>query len=468
MRIDEVSVLLMVLHTRTHAAPHVLVGYAVDAVRLRPERSEIDIAAGAGVLGGEDVVVHARLVEVCILAVMEGVEEILRELEHVVRVAALGAVQPFDVAVTIVLTQEMLLDGVATYAHGAVPGYVRPEVDGCRAELGSSGGRHLVDADETHVLGHLRIGMLSAQEIPVQRLHAVHHAHVAVSLGCLEVFLLTEHAVGIGQCLVHAAMLRPQYALQGIVAESAHHEDAPVAYLAEHLPGHRGTLARGVILCVEGDVAQSRQNLVLAVERHRFRSLPESIYIALIEFSPVVVHGLSAHEAVHARLVLVIDILAVLHHPHDVVDAFQQPGPRGFVVAGRIGQCESRHVVSSHVSAQVEVRASPVGMVGVLLLPLVIGTLWIGGLAQSSLPHVGCEQAVHVITHEVFDVAVLCRLQGTVQQVDFFKVEMLGIEFTLGLRRACHQEHGHRSDKIFLHLHWIFLDQVSCRLQRYK
>ena len=109
VRVDEMAVLGVVLHARTHTAPHGLIHLRVDAVALRTERGEVDIAARDGVLRGEDVVPRGILVEVGILGIGGAVAHHLRHLQHIVRVARFGTVQLVYVAVGVAGRQEMLV-----------------------------------------------------------------------------------------------------------------------------------------------------------------------------------------------------------------------------------------------------------------------------------------------------------------------------------------------------------------------
>ncbi len=273
----------------------------------------------------------------------------------------------------------MLAYRITTDADGTVLGDIGPEVLGCRAVGGGAIAADLVDADEAHILGHLSIGVLAVEEGLVERLHTADHARVAVTLGTGEVLRIAKQLVGIGDGLVHTAMLRPEHALQGIVREFADHVECPVAHLAEHLAGDGGTLVVIAVSGIDGDVAQAGQNLVLTVEGHGFGTVPETIGIALVELLPVGIHGLTAYETVESCLIIVVGILAVLDHLDDIVDALQDLGLQCLVVAAGVGESKSRHVMAADMTTEVEIGASPVGMVRMLRLPLVVLVLGIGG-----------------------------------------------------------------------------------------
>ena len=84
--VDEMTVLGMVLHARTYTTPHALVGYRIDAIALRTQGGEIDIAASLRILRREDMVPHGLLVEVSIFGIASTVGQHLRELQHVIGV----------------------------------------------------------------------------------------------------------------------------------------------------------------------------------------------------------------------------------------------------------------------------------------------------------------------------------------------------------------------------------------------
>ena len=99
--IGEVAVLTVIFHARTHTAPHGLVHLRIDAIALRAQRCEVDIAARRRVLRGEDVIVHRIFIEVGVARVVRLVGKHLRELEHVVGVAALRSVSLVDIPVAV-------------------------------------------------------------------------------------------------------------------------------------------------------------------------------------------------------------------------------------------------------------------------------------------------------------------------------------------------------------------------------
>src|SRR5574344_1380249 len=68
VRPDKLSILSVVFHSSSHAAPHRLIRGGIVAVMARTGGSEIDIAAMLRMLGREDMVEHRSLVEVAVHA----------------------------------------------------------------------------------------------------------------------------------------------------------------------------------------------------------------------------------------------------------------------------------------------------------------------------------------------------------------------------------------------------------------
>ena len=250
----------MVLHASAHAAPHAFVGHRVDAIALRTQGGEIDIATSLGVLGREDVVPHGLLVEIGILGIAGAVEQHLRELQHVVGVARLRTIGLVDIAIAVGSGEEVLVHRVATDADGAVGGHILPEVLGSGDIIGGSS-VHLANTLHANELWHLGVGVLTIEERGVECLHAVEHRLVGVLLGCLQIFLVAKELVGIEQRLVHATVFAVEEAFEGLVINLGNKVGAPVGQLAEHLLGF---LAAGI----EIGIAKTGQNLVLAIEGH--------------------------------------------------------------------------------------------------------------------------------------------------------------------------------------------------------
>ena len=82
----------MIFHSRSYAAPHGHVGSGVVAIVTRTGRCEVDITAMLRMLGRENVIEHCNLVEVAVGSVGICSVEKFGELQHIVGVARLGAV----------------------------------------------------------------------------------------------------------------------------------------------------------------------------------------------------------------------------------------------------------------------------------------------------------------------------------------------------------------------------------------
>ncbi len=173
------------------------------------------------------------LVEVGVLGIVGFVEENLREFEHVVGVARLGAFKVVDVVLRVGRCQEVFAHAVASYAHGAVLCHVVPEVLCGHLIFQSAGVGHLIDALKSDVFGHLCVGMHAVEEAGVEGLHSVEHGLMTVLFGGIQIFAFPEQSVSIGQGLVHASMFPSKDFLHLSVCKVAHHQYAPVAHVLE-------------------------------------------------------------------------------------------------------------------------------------------------------------------------------------------------------------------------------------------
>ena len=193
---------------------------------LRAGRREIDVAAGLGMLRGEDVVVHCALEEVGIFRVVLVCEEVFRELQHIVGVACLHALNARDELAVLAVGGKPLGYGVAAHGDGALRGDIGPKEAGrlavlCRAVL-------LVCAGKAHNFGHLRVGVNVVDGRGAAVGHTREQPLVGISLGCFEIFCVACHLIGVGEHLVYASMLMAQYVLYLLVGESGNDIDTPV------------------------------------------------------------------------------------------------------------------------------------------------------------------------------------------------------------------------------------------------
>ena len=113
MGIDKLSVLTMILHTCTHTAPHGLVRSRVVAIVARTSRCEIHITAMFRMLGREDMIEGGQFEEVGITGLRVATMQILRQLQHVVRVTALRTVDIRHEVLTSLLAGEVLTTAIA-------------------------------------------------------------------------------------------------------------------------------------------------------------------------------------------------------------------------------------------------------------------------------------------------------------------------------------------------------------------
>ena len=112
MRIDKLSVLTVVLHTCSHAAPHGFVGSRVVSVMTRTGWGEIHIAAMLRMLRREDVVEGSQLVVVGIACLWITAVQVFRQLQHVIGVTGLRTVNIVDEVRAGFLAGEVLAAGV--------------------------------------------------------------------------------------------------------------------------------------------------------------------------------------------------------------------------------------------------------------------------------------------------------------------------------------------------------------------
>ena len=330
MSVDEVPIFGMVLHTRTHTAPHTLVHLRVDAVSLWAQRGEIDVSARLRVLRRQDMIPHRILIEVGIHGIVCAVAEHLRQFQHVVRVTALRSVKLVDVSVGIAHRQEVLVHAVSSDAHRSVSSHILPEVLSC-LPVGYLRGICLIDTLETDILRHLCVGMLAVEERGVHRLHAVNHCLMTEPLCRLQVFLVSKELVGIEQRLVHSSMLTVEEVLKVIVADLCDEVHTPVCQFSEQL------LCR-FILAIEVGVTKPCQHLVLTIERH-----PSPVSSNLREVSspqclPRLIDGLTADESVESRLVVVIPVLTVFQDGNHVFEPFLHLFLHCCIVIGSVSQ----------------------------------------------------------------------------------------------------------------------------------
>ena len=273
--------------------------------------------------------------------------------------------------------------------------------------------------------------------------------------GCFEVFLVAEDRVGIGEDFIHTSLLRVEDALHLFGAEPADKCYGPVGHLAVHLLGR-------LVAGVEIGIAQSGHHLMLAVEGHPSANGIKSLGVALIEFPPHLVDGLPAEKAFHARLVVLVHVLAVFQNTEHVIEPRLQQGTARIVFAGGVGHGEGREIVAAHVSGEVKAVAAPVLEVGMKHQPIGVAS---GG--EPGLTDEWREQTVCIVVEEHLNVEVHGALHGTVEQRDLAEVEMMGVELLLRQTfcRRGHQHGGGESEqqRVFHDLSLVFCYLVKCK-----
>lgn len=188
------------------------------------------------VLGADDVVEQGLLVEVEVRR-PAGVQlpQFSGQLEHVVRVAELAGVGDEE-AGDGVRGPEVFRLAVAADGVGVRGGADRPRVGGDVAVAGRPGG--LVLADGSDPLGHLRIGVQTAQLVQV-RGEGVEDRRVVEPLGGGQPACVAGLLVEVGQYLVHAAELDAHQRLHRAPAERGGAPVDPVGEREEHVTSLR-------------------------------------------------------------------------------------------------------------------------------------------------------------------------------------------------------------------------------------
>ena len=256
MCIYELSVLAVVLHSSAHAAPHGLVGRRVVAIVARTCRREVNISAMFGMLRRQDMVERSQFVVVGKTCLGIAAVQVLGEFQHVVGVACLRTVDVVDEVGACLTAGEVLAATVPAEGKRALAGHDVPEILACRvvclvaAQFGN--------ALESHHLRHLSVGVHVVEAVLPLR-HRREQTAVRESFCHVKILLFLGDGIGIGQHLVHAAMLVAQHLLHLSIAETCREVDGPVAETEEQPAGL-------FVAAVEPCVAQSRVHLMKIVE----------------------------------------------------------------------------------------------------------------------------------------------------------------------------------------------------------
>src|SRR5512133_2425591 len=114
MGVNKLVVFAVVFHTGTNAAPHRFVWSRINPVMTRSCRGEIDISTMFGMLGGKDVIVNSTFVIISIFCRRVNPEQVLRQLEHIVRIARFRPIVDIDKIDTRFFGWEMLPSAVSS------------------------------------------------------------------------------------------------------------------------------------------------------------------------------------------------------------------------------------------------------------------------------------------------------------------------------------------------------------------
>jgi len=209
---DKLSVLAMILHARTHTAPHRLVNLGINPVMLRSGRCEIDIPPVFGMLGGKDVVEQRPFVIVGVHGILIDGKEVFRQFEHVVRIAGFRTFPFGGVFHTVGGRQEMLADTVASQRQRPFVHHVLPEIERSRM-VGRGRGIELSHSFKPNHLGDLRVGMFTIQINGGIQPHVVVQHLMRKTLGGRQIRGIARHLIRIGVYLIHTPVFFIQHEL---------------------------------------------------------------------------------------------------------------------------------------------------------------------------------------------------------------------------------------------------------------
>ena len=277
------------------------------------------------------------------------------------------------------------------------------------------------DPLEAHGFGHLRVRMQV-----VEHVHALGHGcqdpFVGEAAGAVQILPFAGDGVGIGQDLVHSAVLVAHHFLHLGVAEAGGQFDGPVAEAQEQRLG-------GLVPAVEPGVPEARVHLMDVVERSPRAGIHAEIPLLEIAPDPLAV-GHAAHIAL-APVRMVPDI--GLRTQLQFADHVLHPLPALVIAHGG---------VHGH-RAQVMARHMPVE-------PVPVGVGRLPGLQPGLLP-IGSQQPIAVVLQQGFHVQVPRVLERSFQQGHVPQGKLVRIQTVLRLRRRCGRQQ--RKDSQYFHSH---------------
>ena len=380
-------------------------------------------------LGGEDVVEERPLVEIGVARLRLQAVQVLRELEHIVRIAGLRAVDVADEVNAGVHAREVLPAAVAAEREAAPAGHVLPE-PASRLEVALVAGE-LRDARKAHSLGNLRIGVHVIEDVLVIA-HGVQQQLVREAAGAVEIRLVAADRVRVGQHLVHAAVLVAEHPLHLFVVQPGGDPHRPVAEAQEQV-------ARLLVAAVHPRVAQAGEHLVQVVERRPGGEIAPELPVP--EIGP---EGRAAREAAHVVEPPFGVLLRVrVGHELQLGEHVLHPAAALFVARGGVDG-HRRQVVARHMAVQ----AVPVGIGRRLGL-------------QARLLAVRGQQAVAVVLEQGVDIEVAGVLERTVQQDHVPEGEFIRVQFVLRRQGGAAAQQGQQGDQDLLHHRLILRAEPS-------
>ena len=360
---------------------------------LGPHRREVDQAAGARVLRGQDVVVQRALVVVDVLQLRPvGVEQ-PGQLQHVVGVAGLRALHFGDHRSEVVGRVEMLAHAVAAGRDGAVLNDCLPEEFGRGAPL-----RVVIDLRDPFVpddLRDLRVGVQAGQVVLALQ-QRIQDQPVGKAPCQLQIALVAGDGGDVGEHFVHAAVLGDQHLLDLRVAQVRHETSGPVRPGDQHV-------ARLLAAGVEPGIAQAGENLVQVVPGHPGAVQAEQLGLDL-SVGDLLPDLLTVRHA--AEVTVAVGILRALQFGQHVVQPLADVFPSG----GGPGQAQRGQVMPADVA--VEAGAFPVA-------------IRFGARRQPGFAQIGRQQAVDVHRHDVSEVPLLRVFERAGEQADLLQRKVL-------------------------------------------
>ena len=349
------------------------------------------------------MVVKGTFVVISVTSLRVNPEQVFRKLEHVVGVAGLRAFHFGNEVCAGGLAGEVFATAVTTESHTAVIGHCFPKetcgvgIMGFATDLG-----YPLKADS---LGYLGVGVLVV-EVVFALGHGIQDLTVRETSGRFQVGVMTGHLVGVGEDLVHAAVLIAQHLFHLIGRQAPGKVHSPVTELQEHVFGVG-------IAGIQPGISQTCVHLVDVVPGYPV--FPDDADVAGFDHGPqrnTVGHTTNiAHAPV--RVLEPVGFLAGLQFGQHVVHAFLA----SLIAGGGIMDGHGREVMTAHVT----VKAVPVGKT-------------LGFFREAGFLSIRCQQAVNIVGKQRLNIAFNGVLHRPVGDGDSLKGEGVGVELLLGLQ----------------------------------